>query len=338
MTAAAPEQRALTAREVSAALFQHFTSQGYAVLCEVEAAPEIGLRDHIEQGALIADAWEQKKPRRVDLLALRKPRKEGIGEVESLAVEIKVSRADFLADVRNPAKQARWRDLTHRMAYAAPKGLVAADEVPEGCGLLEVEPVGDDWCRSEWAKRAPYGEHSPDVPTWLALTFAHRACWAEGRAKGFLARRGEPTTEEEFRAEIVHLKRELTRETNRADRERGMHLGWKEAYAAAGGLPCAFCDQEIRPHVRAADFGLGGKWHHRTKANDKACEAIRTMQAEASARHAWEHHGDDRSEWTRGQAEARYPGEPWRYFMHVPAVMPQDDNPTEDDEETPTDD
>ena len=105
--------------------------------------------------------------------------------------------------------------------------------------------------------RSPSGEHSPDVPTWLALTFAHRACWAEGRAKGFLARRGEPSTEEEFRAEIVRLKRELTRETNRADRERGMHLGWKEAYAAAGGLPCAFCAQEIRPYVRAADFGLG---------------------------------------------------------------------------------
>ncbi|ONC41617.1 hypothetical protein AQ914_18170 [Burkholderia pseudomallei] len=63
--------------------------------------------------------------------------------------EVKVSRADFLADVARPEKRAGYRQIAEVLYYAAPAGMIEASEVPEGCGLLvEVEP-----CKFEVLKR-----------------------------------------------------------------------------------------------------------------------------------------------------------------------------------------
>lgn len=53
-------------------------------------------------------------------------------------VEVKVSRSDFLAEVRNPLKQERWLRHAHRAYYATPKDLVRVEEIPVGWGLIEV--------------------------------------------------------------------------------------------------------------------------------------------------------------------------------------------------------
>ena len=50
--------------------------------------------------------------------------------------EVKVSRADFLADIARPEKRAGYSQLAEVLYYAAPVGLIAAEEVPDGCGLL----------------------------------------------------------------------------------------------------------------------------------------------------------------------------------------------------------
>ncbi|MBR8146241.1 hypothetical protein KDW46_28220 [Burkholderia vietnamiensis] len=55
--------------------------------------------------------------------------------------EVKVSRADFLADVARPEKRAGYGKIAEVLYYAAPAGMIEASEVPEGCGLLvEVAP------------------------------------------------------------------------------------------------------------------------------------------------------------------------------------------------------
>lgn len=54
--------------------------------------------------------------------------------------EVKISRADFLADVAVPEKRAGYAKVAEVMYYAAPAGMIEASEVPAGCGLLvEVE-------------------------------------------------------------------------------------------------------------------------------------------------------------------------------------------------------
>ena len=50
--------------------------------------------------------------------------------------EVKVSRADFLADVARPEKRAGYAKLAEVLYYAAPAGLIDAAEVPDGCGLV----------------------------------------------------------------------------------------------------------------------------------------------------------------------------------------------------------
>ena len=63
--------------------------------------------------------------------------------------EVKVSRADFLADVAHPEKRGGYGKIAEVLYYAAPAGMIEPSEVPEGCGLLvEVAP-----CEFEILKR-----------------------------------------------------------------------------------------------------------------------------------------------------------------------------------------
>jgi hypothetical protein len=50
--------------------------------------------------------------------------------------EVKVSRADFLSDVRSE-KWKRYRRFSCRIWFAAPEQMIRPNELPEGVGLLE---------------------------------------------------------------------------------------------------------------------------------------------------------------------------------------------------------
>jgi O-acetyl-ADP-ribose deacetylase (regulator of RNase III) len=58
--------------------------------------------------------------------------------------EMKVSRADFVAELRNPAKRFQARVLAHEFWYVMPAGIFDVKDVPEmdGCGVIEVSPTG----------------------------------------------------------------------------------------------------------------------------------------------------------------------------------------------------
>jgi hypothetical protein len=56
----------------------------------------------------------------------------------SVLVECKVSRADFLADRDKPFRQQPETGVGSERYYLAPRGLIRAEELPAGWGLLEV--------------------------------------------------------------------------------------------------------------------------------------------------------------------------------------------------------
>ena len=56
--------------------------------------------------------------------------------------EVKVSRADFLADLARPEKRAAYAQLAEVVYYAAPEGVIRVAEVPDGFGLLEEVDYG----------------------------------------------------------------------------------------------------------------------------------------------------------------------------------------------------
>ena len=61
---------------------------------------------------------------------------------EPAIYEVKVSRADYLADLARPAKRGAYSALAQAVYYCTPAGLVHKGELPDGCGLLEEQPGG----------------------------------------------------------------------------------------------------------------------------------------------------------------------------------------------------
>jgi hypothetical protein len=57
--------------------------------------------------------------------------------------EIKVSRADFLREMRAPEKRAWAMSITHEFWFVAPPKVIEAAEVPVDCGLMLVTGDGD---------------------------------------------------------------------------------------------------------------------------------------------------------------------------------------------------
>ncbi len=60
-----------------------------------------------------------------------------------LGFEIKVSRGDFLAELKDPKKRLETYPDVDGVFFATPKGLVAKAEVPADCGLIECWTKGD---------------------------------------------------------------------------------------------------------------------------------------------------------------------------------------------------
>ena len=72
----------------------------------------------------------------IDLFAFNKyPSKN----FERVAYEIKLSRADFIRELRNIDK-ARWPIyFANQFYYVAPLGVIPKDKIPSPCGLIELE-------------------------------------------------------------------------------------------------------------------------------------------------------------------------------------------------------
>lgn len=60
------------------------------------------------------------------------------GNFTRVAYEIKVSRNDFLRELKNPNKRAFGMGISNEFWFAAPPGVAKPAEIPEGLGLLEL--------------------------------------------------------------------------------------------------------------------------------------------------------------------------------------------------------
>lgn len=126
----APPKVTVQADDIARALLVHFRKPpaGYAVACA-----EVGL----DSG------------RRVDLVFLRYSK----GPV---AFEIKVNRADWLAETRDPIKHLDALNFAGQLYIAAPAGVVQEHELPDGVGLYEVAALtGKAKCVVVASKRPP---------------------------------------------------------------------------------------------------------------------------------------------------------------------------------------
>ena len=89
--------------------------------------------------------------RYIDLWGIRANADQGC---TSYTFEIKVSRADFQRDLKQPSKQDGARALSNEFYFVTPPGLLKPEEIPDWAGLMEPTPG------------FKYGVGTKMVPTW----------------------------------------------------------------------------------------------------------------------------------------------------------------------------
>ncbi len=211
------------------------------------------------------------------------------GGIDRFAVEIKVTRADFLHDVANPDKQAPWRDLAHRHAYAVPAGLVNPREVPAGSGLIAVTfRDGESHCK--FARNAPRAHTASPLPLTNVLDLAWRLSRAEALTRGVVNPVYDVAGDdvEAMRARLRDLEHKLGLATNEAERQRGRADRWRKRYGACVSPPCSVCAKPLRPTRadRSKWDRRYAEWDHLTEEDHVLCLAVRTartMEAECAA-------------------------------------------------------
>ncbi len=88
--------------------------------------------------------WENMKFRecRPDVLTVKPT--FNLNQIRTATFEVKVSRSDFLNDVRT-GKWEAYKAFSSYVYFAVPEGLVSVDEVPDGCGLMVGTEEGGVW-------------------------------------------------------------------------------------------------------------------------------------------------------------------------------------------------
>jgi hypothetical protein len=89
--------------------------------------------------------------------------------LEPAVHEIKVSRADLLAELRRPAKAQAYLALSGQCWYVLRAGIATVAEIPPAFGVLFAhELAGGDGLRFELGRPAPRRAMRPDFATWMA--------------------------------------------------------------------------------------------------------------------------------------------------------------------------
>lgn len=91
--------------------------------------------------------------------------------------EVKVSRSDFLHEMKHPEKRAAGISVSNEFYFVTPKGLISKEEIPAECGLLEVSEG-----RITTAIKAPYRQIEA-APMAFFTSIARRAVESENIAK-----------------------------------------------------------------------------------------------------------------------------------------------------------
>lgn len=183
-----------TTKAIEAAIYQKYLGfrSGWGVLREVSIDDLRAQADYRAAAGILPGRRLTKRQRRtmtapvvrrIDFLLMRISR--GSRPLhERIALEVKVSKADFKRDTEE--KRRAWFSVADRFAYVAPAGLIAVDELPPGCGLLEYHAdavFASDQLR--WKKVAPK-KKEPPIPfdtQFFAYLFG-RASRAEHALRG----------------------------------------------------------------------------------------------------------------------------------------------------------
>jgi hypothetical protein len=117
----------------------------------------------VEAPAAAKGRWTLAMP---DVYSIRNTSR--VDRVEPVAHEIKVQRADLLADLRRPAKGEAYRWLSSECWYVIREGIAQPQEIPEAYGVMLAQPGG----ALVVARPAPRRAFELPFAVWMALARA----------------------------------------------------------------------------------------------------------------------------------------------------------------------
>jgi hypothetical protein len=77
--------------------------------------------------------------------------------------EIKISKSDFMHEIKNPKKRRAGLRLANEFYFVTPEDLLKVTDIPVECGLIEITQSG----KAKTVIKAPFRDIEP--PTWLFI-------------------------------------------------------------------------------------------------------------------------------------------------------------------------
>jgi len=94
-----------------------------------------------------------------------------------ICYEIKTSKADFKAELKNPLKKRVGMRYSNEFYFVTPGGLLAAEEVPVECGLVEIGRATFEEWKILMKRQAGFFYYHSDLARYCMVTVP--ACWRE---------------------------------------------------------------------------------------------------------------------------------------------------------------
>jgi hypothetical protein len=94
-----------------------------------------------------------------------------------ICYEIKTSRADFKAELKNPLKKKVGMRYSNEFYFVTPGGLLLTEEVPVECGLVEIGQAALEQWRILIKRQAGFFHYDPELSRYCIVTVP--ACWRE---------------------------------------------------------------------------------------------------------------------------------------------------------------
>jgi hypothetical protein len=83
--------------------------------------------------------FQHGEPNKIDAFWMAVEPSKGLRRI---AYEVKVSRSDFLREIREPRKRRAALRVSNQFFFVTPPGIAKAEEIPLECGLKEVQEDG----------------------------------------------------------------------------------------------------------------------------------------------------------------------------------------------------
>jgi hypothetical protein len=153
------------------------------VVLEMQRAGRIAWRG-LSLRARVDEAWCMAMP---DVYSVRHTTVEAY--LAPFVHEIKVRRADLLADLRLPAKRAAYLQMAGGCSYVLAEGIAEAHEIPPECGVIMARrrAGGEGFGPLECLRPAPMRALSLPFAAWMALARATPAALPLDDAQAALA-------------------------------------------------------------------------------------------------------------------------------------------------------